>query len=372
MKLLKILFPACSILLALSFCSPDIFACQNPVETGSVKIGLLIANNKSLTAKNGAEIAIKEANMTGGFYGHPFRLVTRSMEGPWGTGSKEAVAMIFDENVIAVLGSHDGRNAHLVEQVTAKSRVVFLSAWASDPSLSQAFIPWFFNCVPNDLQQAESLIEEIYNKRRLSKIIVLSDESYDSQSALRNFLKKVVMDGKPEPIQLSIDSSIKNINNLTEKILTVDPGCVVIFLQPPASLKITEQLNLKHLNRPVFGSLALLDENNISSFELKDYENAFIVSSLNLTGIKGQRFSEEYKNSFGTSPGVIAAYAYDGMSILIEAIRKAGQDREMIQKYIAEINYEGVTGVIQFDNKGNRRGIPGFVEIKNGCPVPVK
>ena len=60
------------------------------------------------------------------------------------------------------------------------------------------------------------------------------------------------------------------------------------------------------------------------------------------------------------------------MNLLIEAIRKAGQDCDKIQKYMAEIKYEGVTGIIQFDDKGNRKGIPGFVEIKNSFPIPVK
>ena len=361
-----------SVLLALSFCTPDLFALQNQEETGSVKIGLLIADNKSLAAKNGAEMAIKEANMAGGFYGRPFQLVTRSMEGPWGTGSKQTVSLIFEEHVRALVGSVDGRSAHLVEQVIAKSRVVFLSAWASDPSLSQAFVPWFFNCVPNDLQQAEGLIEEIYNRRRLNKITVVSDHSYYSQTALKNYLKKAAMDGKQEPLQLSLDSTGKSINDLTEKILKIDPGCVVVFVQPPASMKIIEQMNLKHLSQPVFGSLALLDENNISGNELKAYEKAIIISSLNLYGRKGMSFSEEYKKTYGALPGAVAAYAYDGMNLLIEAIRKAGQDCDKIQKYMTEINYEGVTGIIQFDDKGNRKGIPGFVEIKNSFPIPVK
>jgi branched-chain amino acid transport system substrate-binding protein len=373
MRLIKLSFQTSIFFVFLAFFLPAISIAQDPEENLKiVKIGLLIPDNKSLASRNGAELAIHRANERGAVNGLPIRLVVRSMEGPWGTGSKEAVSMIFDENVIAIMGSHDDRKAHLVEQVTTKSRVVFLSSWASDPTLSQAFVPWFFNCVPNDLQQAESLIEEIYNKRRLNKITVVSDESYDSQSALRNFLKKVAMDGKPVPIQFSMDSNAKNINDLTEKILTADPGCVVIFLQPPVSLKIIEQLNLIHLNRPVFGSLALLDENRISGNELKDYENAIIVSSFNLPGRKGMLFSEEYKKTYGTLPGAAAAYAYDGMNLLIEAIRKAGQEYEKIQKYMAEIKYEGVTGIIQFDNKGNRRGIPGFVEIKNGSPVPVK
>ena len=60
------------------------------------------------------------------------------------------------------------------------------------------------------------------------------------------------------------------------------------------------------------------------------------------------------------------------MNILIEAIRKAGTERENIQKALAKIRYEGVTGTIEFDEKGNRIGIPGFVEIKNGVPVHLK
>jgi len=60
------------------------------------------------------------------------------------------------------------------------------------------------------------------------------------------------------------------------------------------------------------------------------------------------------------------------MNILIEAIRRAGTEREKLQKAVAGIKYEGVTGVIQFDEKGNRKGTPGFVEIKNGIPVTVK
>ncbi len=60
------------------------------------------------------------------------------------------------------------------------------------------------------------------------------------------------------------------------------------------------------------------------------------------------------------------------MNILIDAIRSAGTDREKLQKRLEGIKYEGVTGLIEFDDKGNRRGAPGLVEIKNGLPVQVK
>jgi branched-chain amino acid transport system substrate-binding protein len=338
----------------------------------TIRIGLLLPDQNSLAARNGAELAINNANRKGGKNEIEFELVVRSMEGPWGTGSKQAVTMIFDEDVVAILGSHDGRNAHLVEQVSAKSRVVFLSAWSGDPTLAQAFVPWFFNCVPNDLQQADALIEEIYNKRKLTNIVLVSDKSYDSQSELNNFLKKVTMEGRAEPLRLSYDSAGTDINDLADKIISHQTGCVLIFVQPPAAFKIIEKIKLKKMNLPVYGPLALLDENLTGGKTLKDYEDVAFVSSVNLSGKAGIVFSDDYRKTYGKIPGAVAAYAFDGMNILIEAIRKAGTERENIQKAIAEIKYEGVTGTIQFDDKGNRKGTPGFVEIKDGIPVSRK
>jgi ABC-type branched-subunit amino acid transport system substrate-binding protein len=59
------------------------------------------------------------------------------------------------------------------------------------------------------------------------------------------------------------------------------------------------------------------------------------------------------------------------MNILINAIRKAGTDRIEIQKALTKLKYEGVTGAIQFDDKGKRMGTPGLMEIKNGIPADI-
>jgi ABC-type branched-subunit amino acid transport system substrate-binding protein len=58
------------------------------------------------------------------------------------------------------------------------------------------------------------------------------------------------------------------------------------------------------------------------------------------------------------------------MNMLIDAIRTAGENkREKIQKSIAQIKYEGVTGTIQFDRSGNRTGDFIITELENGYPV---
>jgi ABC-type branched-subunit amino acid transport system substrate-binding protein len=57
------------------------------------------------------------------------------------------------------------------------------------------------------------------------------------------------------------------------------------------------------------------------------------------------------------------------MNVLIEAVRKAGSnDLDVIRKTLADIHFNGATGPIQFDNKGNRLGIFEIMKTKNGVP----
>jgi len=188
-----------------SFITASIIAGAEPAfsdgnKNDTIKIGLLISDNRSFSALHGAEMAIMETNRGGGINGHPLLLKVRSMEGPWGTGSKQAVDLIFKEEVWTILGSHDGRNAHLAEQATAKTRVVFMSAWAGDPTLSQAFVPWYFSCVPNSNQQAEVLMHEVYEKRKYKNLIIVSDSSYDSETGMKSFVNKITAEKKPASV----------------------------------------------------------------------------------------------------------------------------------------------------------------------------
>ncbi len=97
------------------------------------------AGNKKLDMPSMNRIA----NERGGFNGSPFKLVVRTTEGPWGAGSKESVGLVYEDEVRAIVGSLDGRNAHLAEQVVAKSHLVYMETKATDPTLSQAYVPWF-------------------------------------------------------------------------------------------------------------------------------------------------------------------------------------------------------------------------------------
>ena len=121
------------------------------------------------------------------------------------------------------------------------------------------------------------------------------------------------------------------------------------------------------MKHAVFGSLTLLSNEN----PVSELDGAVIISPNFWQTSRGKKFTKEYHERFGDSPDLTAAYAYDGMNLLIESIKVVGFDREKIQKFLTQINYSGVTGSIHFDKMGNRVSPVELVEIKNSRAISI-
>lgn len=323
------------------------------IDPQTIKIGLLIQDSTSAEARNGAEMAVLRANKDGGYKDRMFELVVKSMEGPWGTGSKQAVDMIFNDEVVAIVGSHDGRNAHLVEQATTKANITFLSAWSGDPTLSQAFTPWFFNAVPNSNQQADMLMEEIARKK-YKNVTVVEDDDYDANSSCKSFVRKSTEKGFVKPVIIKAQKSGSDLSGIAEKINRTGADCVLLFTGPSNAGKIISGLIKMKISLPVYGPLSLLGEFSAIYNYPEVSANVLLLSSGDWYNSEKSEFGAGYYKKFGTFPGATAAYAFDAMMVMMNAVKVAGAEKEKVQKALMGTDYKGATGAIKFDEKGNR------------------
>ncbi len=343
----------------------------------TINIGLIVSSQVSKSelarsASDGAELAVQQANMAGGYDHRCFRLLVRSCDGPWGMAAKEAVSLITESRVAALLTSLDGRNAHLIEQVATKTKVIMLSARATDPTLSQAFVPWYFRCVPDDNLQAEALAGELVKRIKMNHFIVVSENSYDSRLASGSFMKKLKEMAEQLPVQFFYDQLKPDFSSLTEQIKNTGINNIVLFGGPENSLRLLKRLTETGKEHIIFGPFSVMGEkNNLKEFW--NYTDHMVLTSVDFWFTPdGNKFQEVFYKTYGYLPGPLAAFAYDGMNILIEAIKMGGLEQEKTINSLAKIKYEGVTGTIQFDDKGNRKGKPDFIEIVRGKPVPVR
>jgi branched-chain amino acid transport system substrate-binding protein len=97
-----------------------------------------------------------------------------------------------------------------------------------------------------------------------------------------------------------------------------------------------------------------------------------VISSPEWSVSGQQEFCQAYRQTWGKMPGAVAAYAFDAASLLVEAIRHSWPDRQKLQQAMLDLRYNGVTGPVRFDEKGNRMGRYALMNVRSGCPVPME
>jgi branched-chain amino acid transport system substrate-binding protein len=80
-----------------------------------------------------------------------------------------------------------------------------------------------------------------------------------------------------------------------------------------------------------------------------------------------QNFVSAYEAKYGATPDALAALAYDATRILIQAIKEANSaDPSVVKDAMAAINYEGISGVITYDEQHNPIKKAAVMKVEGG------
>lgn len=310
----------------------------------SIKIGLLIPDSAKKEIIHACELALDAANQV--------ELVVRSTEGPWGMGSKASVDLIYEDSVLAMLCALDGRNAHLAEQVAAKTQVACIECRATDPSLTQAYVPWYLRVVPSDDQQAESILKRIEELGGGKTAIICTGE-YDTRMTAHSFTKNMARPGSGGPVIINISDGESTAKDLSDQLKEKDIRHLILSLNTPLISELIPLLGKEMPDLHIFGTHAFIAA---LPYGERDLQNGSEV---------GKSFENTFMEKYGYRPSMAAAYAYDGINMILAAIKMVGSDCEEIRKDLEKMDYrDGLTGRISFDNLGNRKDAAVLLEIK--------
>jgi branched-chain amino acid transport system substrate-binding protein len=331
--------------------SEPVNAKQN-TDDGTIRIGFMVSENPdtdplSREAIDAAHLAVNQVNDKGGINGLKVELIIRASDGDWGASSIKSVELIYDEDVHAIVGSLEGRDAHLVEMAIAKAHIIYLETRATDPTLSEANLPWFFRVLPSDRQQGEKLIREIFERRQINDITLVYTDDYDEQMSANMFLRLLRDAGLSTPAILTYDKRTPEFDEVIKSLNSTDAEGIVYIGKPVHLEAFMDKLVNSGVDLPVFTPLASLQaKNNLNSVTSVCPEYVLLQKELPI--------KESFVNRYGYEPGIIAAYSYDGIRVLLEAIKNIGTETESLQKELSRISFPGgLTGQIEFDENGD-------------------
>jgi ABC-type branched-subunit amino acid transport system substrate-binding protein len=328
-----------------------------------------------------AELAVEEANASGGCHGKPFRLVPAWSGTPWAAGAARLAKMVYDDQVWAIVGGIDGPTTHLAEQIAVKARLPLLNPFSSDKTVNQAGVPWVLSCTPGDDLLAPVLADEISTRIGERPFVLVSADGHDARlfsaelsSALARLrlAPRLRLEYKPQAA-----GDPPGAAELASRILPAETGAVVLAAGAVDSARLVKGLRAAGYKGPVFGGPWMGRRQFAQEAGAAGEGCLFpLLSGTMYSGSAGKQ-SEDFVAAFsrrcGAPPDYASAHTYDAVRQVVAAIRKAGLNRARTYDALRSLSpWEGVSGVTAWENHGAADQDVGIGTIVQGRVVRAK
>jgi ABC-type branched-subunit amino acid transport system substrate-binding protein len=295
-----------------------------------------------------AQLAVREEQARGPLRdGRQLQIAVRDESGPWGQVSMEILRLVEDDHALAILTSANGTSAHLAEQIANKISVPILTL-SSDPSTTQANVPWLFRAGPSDTDQAQSFSQRIYSELRLRNVLVVAQTDHDGRVGAAEFEKAVKELNAPAPVRFDFAGAASDFDSFRVKLATTEPNAVVIWTDAPPADAL---LSIVEATRP--WTLVFLCR-KAAQLATRSHKPDEIAADHREEQSPARHFTLDREQLPGESLSLEAQAMYDAVHIIATALRRIPSNRALLRAYLANQGPSAGNDVkTPFDSAGN-------------------
>jgi branched-chain amino acid transport system substrate-binding protein len=319
------------------------------------------------------KLALKQINAAGGVNGKKVDLVVIDNQSTNPGALAALQKAVEQEKVLAMVGSVKSTQV-LAMSDAIKNYGIPTMIGGTNVTLTRQDNPWLFRVRPDDSIAAAAMVKYIKEDAKFTKVGILHDtDAFGTGGA------DLVEKGCKE-VGLTVVKREKYTTkekDYTAQLLSIkNAGAQVMVLygtNPEDAAVIQRQYRQLGLPFKYVGS---------PSSQMKDCLNLSKEAAEGLIAIAdfvpgqsevNRKYSEDYKKEYNEDYDTTSAWTYDALNILINAIRKAGEDRTKIREGIlATQGYKGVLGTFSFTPNGDGLSEVSVVQIEKGKPKLLK
>jgi branched-chain amino acid transport system substrate-binding protein len=348
-----------------------------PTDPENVPLGVLIPEEGidfelGKKMRNGVELAVADANRDGGYRdGIPFVLAYRDESQAWGASANAAVDLTFNSKVWGLVGALEDNASHVMSRLLLKIEMPVVNTNGSDPTLTEHLVPWMLRMRPDDRRNGYRLAHKIFVEDGHQRVVVFRANDRYARMGIIEFSDAARRLGRPIQLEVRFQNHDTSWDAQIERIRNVDPEAVVLWGRAAPAGKVLAAMRAAGIEQPVYGPDRLVDPvfleaaGNAAEGLIAPYP--FDPES---TDRNWRAFRDRYRNAYGEDPDATAAFAYDGTSYLVQAIREAGLNRVLIRdRLFFHREFQGVTGTIRFDKTQNNISPVLLQRVQNGVFV---
>jgi len=364
---------ALGLLMASIFASLAGAGCSRPsIDTIRIAVAGPMTGDQSKQGtdlKNGVELAVTEWNEKGGVLGKKIELLVGDDQ----HDPKQAVAIankFVNSGVVGVVGHWNSSASIPASEVYHGANISMITPASTNPQVTDRGYTNVFRVCGRDDQQGKVAAEFVVAQLKAKRVAVLHDKTTYGQGLADEFKKSLeaLSGGRVEVVYYSgITQGDKDFRGVLTTVASKKPDVYFFGGIYPEGGLLVKQAKEAGLKAPMVSGDGVIDPVFVQ-IAGEAAEGTYLTFSPDTTKLPtAQEVLKRYRARYG-EPGPYSFYAYDAAQVLLRAIQSAGTaDGSKVSQAIHLSLYDGITGRIQFDSKGDLLATQYVVWItKNG------
>jgi branched-chain amino acid transport system substrate-binding protein len=333
-------------------------ATQSPLSGGQAALGEGI--------KLGAQLAIEKFKGPLEKAGFKVELVPYDDQAKPDVGVANAKNVIADKDIMVVVGHLNSGVAIPSSEVYREANLAMISPANTSPIVTDRGYPNLFRICGRDDVQGVVGSEFAAGTLKAKSVYIIHDKTTYGQGVAEFFkadaekkgIKVLGYEGTEEK---------SNFDPIITPMKARNPDLVYfggIYEQAAPFFKQAREKGVKSKFMGPDG----MDSSDLTKIAGKTVVGMHYTSVAGPVSVypKAKQFADEYKKKFGKNPEPFAAQAYDSAVIAIKALEGATKGgkaptRDAVTAAVRDVRYDGITGTVEFDSKGDPKKALYFV-----------
>jgi len=324
--------------------------------------------------EDGARLAVEEANTKGIVIDGKkvkFELLAEDDQADAKVGTTVAQKLV-DAGVKGVVGHLNSGVSIPASAIYNQAGIPVISGSATNPKLTEQGFKITFRVVGRDDQQGPAVANYLVNEMKAKKVAIADDATAYGEGLANEVEKALKAAGVKVVTREKATDKTTDFKAILTKMKSKNPDSIFYGGMDATGgpmIKQARELGIKATF--AYGDGACTDKMG----ELAGPAAEGVICSQ--AGIPVQSaskaFLDAFKQKFGSDPILYAPFTYDAANLIIAAMQKANSvDPATYLPELAKSSYEGASGKIEFDQKGDRKDAEMTIfKIEGGKPKPI-
>ncbi len=335
-------------------------ASQSPLSGGQAALGEGI--------KLGTQLAIEQLKGSVEKLGFKVEFVPYDDQAKPDVGVANAKNIIADKDILAVIGHLNSGVAIPSSEVYKDDKLAMISPANTNPKITDRNLLSVSRVCGRDDVQGAVGAEFSAKELKVKSAYVIHDKTQYGQGVaefFRDDSKKLGI----EVLGFEGTEEKSNFDPIITPIKAKNPALVYFGGIYDQAAPFFRQVREKGVKSTFLGPDGM-DSSDLTKIAGKSVVGMYYTTTAGPVALypKAKKFADDYREKFGKSPEPYAAESYDSTAIALKAIEAAikgaggkAPSREAVAVAVRKTRYEGITGSIEFDEKGDRKKAGYFV-----------